>query len=254
MRHVSDTCVALFSPFIPCGVWEAVYPFEGLLRNRSEVTVDIVHGDTQGQSLPVLGLAHMLGVELLPRIRSWKDLTFCRPGATAKYQHTDPLFGDPERDVIDWRLTENHRQDLMRVVLPIREGRLSPAALLRRLGNGSKRNRVSQAYRELGRVMRTIVLLRFLSEPEPRESIQSMTNEVEAFHRFGNWLMFASDVLQDNDPDHQEKTIKSNELPANRLTFHTAVDITSRTRRFGTWHLDMEPPENEAAGRLRRAA
>jgi Transposase and inactivated derivatives, TnpA family len=48
MRHISDTYVALFSHFIPCGVWEAVYLFEGLLKNESEVTVDIVHGDTQG--------------------------------------------------------------------------------------------------------------------------------------------------------------------------------------------------------------
>ncbi|MFJ5226459.1 hypothetical protein [Streptomyces sp. NPDC088400] len=30
--------------------------------------------------------------------------------------------------------------------------------------------------------------------------------------------------------------------------------ITSKTRRFGTWHLDMEPPENKAVGRLRMAA
>jgi hypothetical protein len=30
--------------------------------------------------------------------------------------------------------------------------------------------------------------------------------------------MFASDVLQDNDPDHQEKIIKFNELLANCLT------------------------------------
>ncbi|MFP8887900.1 Tn3 family transposase [Streptomyces mangrovi] len=280
MRHVSDTYIALFSHFIPCGVWEAVYLFEGLLKNQSEVSVDIVHGDTQGQSLPVFGLAHMLGVELLPRIRNWKDLTFYRPSTTVKYTHIDPLFGDPEKDVINWRLIENHWQDLMRVVLSIREGRLSSAALLRRLGNESKRNRIYQAYRELGRVMRTIVLLRFLSEPELRESIQPMTNKVEAFHKFSNWLMFASDVLQDNDPDHQEKIIKFNELLANCLIFHTAVDITkvandlvdegrevdpvdlatvtpyitSKTRRFGTWHLDMEPPENEALGRLRMAA
>jgi hypothetical protein len=114
----------------------------------------------------------------------------------------------------------------MRVVLSIREGRLSSAALLRRLGNESKRNRIYQAYPELGRVMRTIVLLRFLSEPELRESIQAVTNKVEAFHKFSNWLMFASDVLQDNDPDHQEKTIKFNELLANCLIFHTDLDIT----------------------------
>ncbi|MFD5029343.1 Tn3 family transposase [Streptomyces sp. NPDC058405] len=185
-----------------------------------------MHGDTQGQSLPVFGLAHMLGVQLLPRIRNWKDLTFYRVSSTVKYQHIDPLFGDPEKDVTNWRLIENHFEDLMRVVLSIREGKLSSAALLPRLGNESRRNRVYQAYRELGRVIRTIVLLRFLSEPELRESIQAMTNKVEVFHKFSNWLMFASDVLQDNDPVHQEKIIKFNELLANCLIFHTAQDIT----------------------------
>ncbi|MFE1199293.1 hypothetical protein ACWC4C_28365 [Streptomyces olivaceoviridis] len=30
--------------------------------------------------------------------------------------------------------------------------------------------------------------------------------------------------------------------------------IISKTRRFGTWHLDMEPSETEAVGRLRQAA
>ncbi|MEU7688781.1 transposase, partial [Streptomyces spectabilis] len=192
-RHISDTYIALFSHFIPCGVWEAVYLFEGLLKNESEVTVDIIHGDTQGQSLPVFGLAHMLGIELLPRIRNWKDLVFYRPSSTARYKHIDPLFGDPDKGVIDWRLIENHWPDLMRVVLSIREGRLSSAVLLRRLGNESRRNRIYQAFRELGRVMRTIVLVRFLSEPELRESIQSMTNKVEAFHKFSAWLRFAGE-------------------------------------------------------------
>ncbi|MGW4073909.1 Tn3 family transposase [Streptomyces asiaticus] len=114
----------------------------------------------------------------------------------------------------------------MRAVLSAREGRLSSAALLRRLGNESERNRIRQTYRELGRVMRTIVLLRFLPEPEQRESIQAMTNKVEAFHKFSNWLMFASDVLQDNDPDQQEKTIKSTSCWRTASIFHTAVDIT----------------------------
>jgi Tn3 transposase DDE domain len=129
-------------------------------------------------------------------------------------------------------------------------------------------------------VIRTIVLLRFLSEPELRESIQSMTNKTEAFHKFSNWLMFASDLLADNDPEDQEKIIKFNELLANCLIFHTAVDITkvvndlideggridpvdlatitpyitSKTRRFGTWHLDLDPPEGQAAGHPRLAA
>ena len=47
-RHVSDTYIALFSRFIPCGVWEAVYILDGLLANTSEVQPDAIHADTQG--------------------------------------------------------------------------------------------------------------------------------------------------------------------------------------------------------------
>ena len=34
-RLISDTYIALFSHFIPCGVWEAVYIIDGLLANDS---------------------------------------------------------------------------------------------------------------------------------------------------------------------------------------------------------------------------
>ena len=52
-HHVSDTYVALFSHFISCGTWEAVYIIEGLLKNRSDIQPHTVHADTQGQSTPV---------------------------------------------------------------------------------------------------------------------------------------------------------------------------------------------------------
>jgi TnpA family transposase len=76
MRFVSDAYIALFSHFVPCGAWEAVYIIDGLLRNESDVQPGTIHADTQGQSLPVFGLAALLGFELLPRIRNWHDLNF----------------------------------------------------------------------------------------------------------------------------------------------------------------------------------
>jgi hypothetical protein len=41
--HVSDTYIALFSHFIPCGVWEAVYILDGLLKNTSDIQPDTIH-------------------------------------------------------------------------------------------------------------------------------------------------------------------------------------------------------------------
>ncbi len=50
------------------------------------------------------------------------------------------------------------------------------------------------------------MLLRYLSEPELREGITSITNRVEASHGFSKWLMFGGAVLADNDPDHHERS------------------------------------------------
>ncbi|MFJ2202533.1 MULTISPECIES: Tn3 family transposase [Streptomyces] len=45
-HHISDTYIALFTHFIPCGVWEAVHIIEGLLKNTSEVKPTTVHAES----------------------------------------------------------------------------------------------------------------------------------------------------------------------------------------------------------------
>jgi len=106
-HYISDTYVALFSRFIPCGVWEAVHLIEGLLANKSDIQPSTVHADTQGQSAPVFALATLFGFDLMPRIRNFKDLIFFRPNEHLVYPHTDALFGERGRNVIEasapWR-------------------------------------------------------------------------------------------------------------------------------------------------------
>lgn len=52
-HHVADNYVALFSHFIPCGVWEAVYIIEGLLQNKSDIQPAMpIPKDSQRRSLP----------------------------------------------------------------------------------------------------------------------------------------------------------------------------------------------------------
>jgi TnpA family transposase len=48
----------------------------------------------------------------------------------------------------------------MQVVLSIKAGKILPSAILRRLINHSHKNRLFQVFQELGRVLRTIFLLR----------------------------------------------------------------------------------------------
>jgi TnpA family transposase len=54
---------------------------------------DTIHVDTQGQSTAIFGLAHLLCIQLMPRIRNWKELHLFRPSAEWHYVHIDSLFG-----------------------------------------------------------------------------------------------------------------------------------------------------------------
>ena len=206
-HHVSDTYVALFTHFFACGVWEAVYILDGLLKNESDIQPDSVHSDTQGQSAPVFGLSYMLGIHLMPRIRNLKELIFFRLDKDSTYEHIDPLFGA----TIDWKLIETHWRDLMRVVLSIKEGKVLPSTLLRKLGNYSRKNRLYRAFREVGRVIRTAFLLRYLSNQDLRRQITAATNKAESYNNFSDWLFFGGEgLLAENDPDEQEKRMKFN--------------------------------------------
>lgn len=221
-HHVSDLYVALFSHFIACGIWEAVYIIDGLLNNESDIQPDILNADTQGQSTTVFGLSYLLGIQLQPRIRNLKDLIFYRADKKKKFKHIDSLFSE----TIDWELIENHWQDLMQVVLSIKAGKILPSTLLRKLSNYSRRNRLYFAFRELGRVVRTIFLLKYISDKELREEIHANTNKAEAYNGFSKWLNFGGEILQENDPEEQEKLIKYNTLVANALIFQNVIDQT----------------------------
>jgi TnpA family transposase len=265
--HVSDTYIALFSHFIPCGVWEAVFILDGLLNNQSDIQPDIIHADTQGQNEPVWGLAYLLGISLMPRIRNWHSLTFYRPRSNSRYEHIDNLFSG----VVNWELIETHLPDMLRVVLSIKAGKFTASTILRKLGTYSQKNKLYQAFCELGRVVRTVFLLEYLGSEELRSIIQGAVNKSEAFNGLAKWVGFGhSGTIFTNSRDEQRKIIKYNHLVSNCLIFYNVFEmsrilqeligsgyeinedvmgalspyLTGHINRFGNYSLDLnrQPP------------
>ena len=270
-HHVSDQYIALFSTFIPCGVWEAVEIIEGLLKNKSDIQPDTVHADTQGQSTVVFALAYLLGIKLMPRIRNWKDLKFFRPDKNVKYTHIDSLFNDN----IDWKLIETHWADLMQVALSIKTGKMSSSLLLRKLSNYSRKNRLYRAFQELGYVIRTQFLLDYISNVELREMITATTNKVEQYNQLCDWTSFGGvELVSSNDADEMEKAVKYNGIINNAVMLQNIIDIsdivqglalerddireddlaslspymTEHIKRFGDFFIDMRCVPAQVAG------
>lgn len=221
--HVSDKYIALFSHFIPCGVYEAVYILDGLLANTSDIQPDTVHGDTQAQSLPVFGLAHLLGIQLMPRIRNIKDLVFSLPEPESTYPNLQTLF----RGSINWELIGAHLHDMLRVVVSIKLGKITASTILRRLGTYSRKNKLYWAFRELGKVVRTLFLLHYIDDIEVRTTINAATNKSEEFNGFIQWAFFGGEgIIAENIRHEQQKIVRYNQLVANMIILHNVEHMT----------------------------
>ena len=218
----------MFSNFISCGVWEAVHILDGLLENKSDIRPDTLHADTQGQSESVFGLAHLLNIKLMPRIRNWKDLKLYLPSEQCQVNHTRELFSD----TIDWEIIKNHYHDMLRVVISISKGKVRSSTILRKLSTYSRKNKLYLAFRELGRVERTEFLLNYISSIELRRFIGSATNKSEEWNDFIQWVSFGGNKIKENDRREQRKVIRYNHLIANLIIFHNVVTMTRCIREL----------------------
>ncbi|HAL38986.1 MAG TPA: Tn3 family transposase [Polaromonas sp.] len=263
-RHVADNYIALFSRFIACGTYEATYILDALLQNLSDLQPRRVHADTHGQSAAVFGLAYLLGIELMPRIRRWQSLTLYRSDNSNRYTRINSLFSG----TINWTLIHEHYPQFMQLALAILSGTLAPSAVLAKVNSYSTKNRFALALKELGNAVRTTYLLEWIMDESLRRTVHKGTTKVERHHKFAKHLAFgAGGHLRSNNPADQEKAIVYNELVTNAVALQNVVDqtqalhtlksnginvrtadlaflspyATSKLKRFGDYPTDLKP-------------
>jgi TnpA family transposase len=81
---------------------------------------------------------------------------------------------------------------MLRVVISIRLGKITASSILRRLGTYSRKNKLYFAFRELGKAVRTLFLLRYIDDNEIRKTIHAATNKSEEYNGFVKWVFFGS--------------------------------------------------------------
>lgn len=220
---ISDQYIALFSHFIACGVHESWYILDGVANNDMDIQPHILHGDTHSQNYVVFALAYLLGIQLMPRIRGIKHLRFFKPVASVRHQNIESLFDG----AIQWHCIDSHLPEMLRIVLSIKKGIITPSAILRRLNSYNSKNSLYQAFQELGKAVRTLFLLRITDDMELRKIIHRETNKTEQHHAFAGWLFFGNaGVIRHNDRFEQEKIIKYHHLVTTLVVLFNAHHMT----------------------------
>ncbi len=98
--------------------------------------------------------------------------------------------------------------------------------LLRKLGTYNRCSLLYRAFRELGRVERTLFLLRFFSNIEVRQVIRAEATKIEAYNDFLDWVSFGGPVIKSGDPVEQEKQLKYASLVANTIMLSNVADMS----------------------------
>jgi len=95
---------------------------------------------------------------------------------------------------------------MLRIALSIKAGKITPSTILRRLGTSSRKNKLYFAFRELGRVVRTEFLLKYIGDVELRKTINAATNKSEEFNQFIKWLFFGNQGIIAENVRHELAT------------------------------------------------
>ena len=111
--------------------------------------------------------------------------------------------------------------------------KLAPSGILRRLGTASRKNKLYFAFRELGKVIRTLYLMDYIDDPEVRRIVQAGTNKSEEWNGFVRWSFFANEgIIAENVRHEQVKVVKYSHLVANMIALYNVQEMTNVLRKM----------------------
>lgn len=231
--HVSDQYAVFSTKVISCSPREALYVLDGLLENNTILQIREHTTDTHGYTEIVFALCYLLGYSFMPRIRDLKDQQLYRVDRNVDYGVFTPLLNK----TADLDIVVEQWEAMMRVTLSLKQ-RTAPAhVIVQRLTNSFPSDRLAKAFTNLGRILKTQYILRYLTEPELRSTIQRQLNKGEYRHKLPRWIFFANQG-EFTTGDYEEIMNKASclSLVSNAILYWNTIkinDIVENLRQQG---------------------
>jgi TnpA family transposase len=196
---------------------------DGLLENNTILQIRQHATDTHGYTEIIFALCYPLGYYCMPRIRDLKDQQLYRVERKA-----DPsVFTSLLTKTADLDIVEEQWEAMLRVALSLKQ-RTAPAhVIVQRLTNSFPSDRLSNAFTNLGRIIKTEYILRYLTNPELRRTVQLQLNKGEYRHKLPRRIFFA-DQGQFTTGDYEEIMNKASclSLVSNAILYWNTLKIT----------------------------
>ncbi len=152
--HVDKKSLCIYSQTKSCSSSEVAAMIEGVLRHCTEMKVEKNYVDSHGQSEVAFAFCHLLGFELMPRLKRIHTQKLHRPcaGNSDNYKNLRSILARP----INWELIVEQYDQMVKFATALRLGTADTEAILRRFTRNNLRHPTYQAFSELGKAVKTI--------------------------------------------------------------------------------------------------
>lgn len=121
---------------------------------------------------------------------------------------------------IDWQLIEQQYDEMIKYTAALRHGTAEPEAILRRFAGTTVQHPTYAALAELGKVLKTIFLCRYITSEDFRREINAGLNVVENWNGAHSFIFFGKGgEITSNRLDDQEISVLALHLLQNCLVY-----------------------------------
>ena len=179
--HLDRTGQLYYSTVFSVDEDEAHYMLDGLTYNEV-IKPDAHSTDDHGHSLPVFAVTGLIEVECRPRIANLSTRQLFSLDAVHTYKELGYRIHPDEK--VDYENLVMHWDEILRLVCTIKLGYAKASDLFRRLNSYDRQNPLYKALCDLGKLYRTLYILRYLDDQEMRQSVEGVLAAVEHNQKF----------------------------------------------------------------------
>lgn len=236
----SDQYTGLNAITIPGTLRDSLYLLALVLEQETELSPTEIMTDTAGYTDTIFGIFHLLGYQFSPRIADIGGSRFWRVDRKADYGLLDELAANR----INVRLIANHWDDLLRLAGSLKLGVVRAAGLTRTLQTNDRPTKLARALQELGRLIKTLYLLRFIDDESYRRRILIQLNRGENRHRLARVIFHGKrGELRQRYRDGQEDQLGSLGLVVNVVVLWNTIYMDAALNQLRAEGYEVKPED-----------